>query len=172
MPEKITLGDYEFRAIKIYDLTQSAKTPEHRVEEQFSIVDHVILQPAEFRLELELVEDEIGILMSLFESKEPVELITDFGIYEDMVIKNLEITPSSSTTKRASVQLKQIRKAITRTATVPFTTDLPVTQDESTYPGSKTAVSPYKQEVPQAPEKQENKSWVDSIFDFFGGLFG
>jgi len=169
--EKILLGGHEFRAIRVINLSQSATTPEHRVEEQFSIVDHIILEPIEFRLELELLKDEgeVDKLNSLFEARQPIEFVCDLGVFEDMVIKSREFVEGGSVnTVRASVHIKQIRKAKAKTATIP----LPIIQSEEDYPGSDTAVSPLQQQVPSAPEKQEEKSWLDSIFDWFGGLFG
>ncbi|RLI74983.1 hypothetical protein DRP04_13980, partial [Archaeoglobales archaeon] len=52
MPEKILLGDIELEAVQIVNLTEKATIPQHKVEKQFSIADHIILEPAEFSLDV------------------------------------------------------------------------------------------------------------------------
>jgi len=172
MTEDILLGGNKFTAIEIIDLTESAVVPEHKVEDGYPIADHIFFQPAEFRLTLTLLEDEMEILKQLFESKQPIELVCKAGVFEDVVIKELSITQGGSiNTFRAVVRVKQIIKAKAKTATIPLQ-QLQVTPDESDAKGGETATDPPQQQVPSAPEKQENKSWLDSIFDWFGSLFG
>jgi len=170
--EEILIGNQSFKAIQIVDLTDSAETPEHRVEDGFSVVDAIILKPKEFSLTLELIEEEIEPLKQLYESKQPTEFVCKFGVFENIVIKELHITQGGSTNSfRATVLLKQILKAKSKMVAIPLQ-QLQVTPDESDAKGGKTATDPSQQQVPSAPEKQENKSWLDSIFDWFGSLFG
>jgi len=172
MNDEILLGGNKFKAIEIIDLTESAVVPEHKVEEGYPIADHIFFQPVEFRLTLTLLEDEIEILKQLFESKQPIELVCKAGVFEDVVIKELSITQGGSiNTFKAVVRVKQIIKAKAKTATIPLQ-QLQVTPDESDAKGGRTATDPQQKQVPSAPEKQENKSWLDSIFDWFGSLFG
>lgn len=170
--EEILIGNQSFKAIQVVDLTDSAETPEHRVEDGFSVVDTIILKPKEFSLTLELMEDEIDPLKQLYESKQPTEFVCRFGVFEDIVIKELHITQGGSINSfRATVRLKQILKVKAKTTTVSLP-ELQITPDESEAKGGDTAIPPQQKQVPSAPEKQENKSWLDSIHDWFAGLFG
>ena len=176
MPEEeIQLGGQKFTAVEVLDLTQSAVIPEKRTEEGYPVADHIFFQPAEFQLTLTLLENEIETLKSLYESKTPTTLICKAGVYEDVVIRELNITQGGSkNTFRAVVRVKQILKAKAKTAEIPLQ-QLQVTPNEtndSETPGGNTAISPPQQEVPQAPEEpQGGQSWMDSIVTFLGGIF-
>ena len=172
MPEEILLGGQKFTAVEVVDLTESAIIPEKRVEDGYPIADHIFFQPAEFQLNLVLLEDEIETLKQIYESKEPTTLVCKAGVFEDVVVRELSITQGGSKNAlRATVRVKQILKAKAKTATIPLQ-QLQATSSENEASGGETATEPPQKEVPQAPEKQENKSWLDSIFDFLGGLFG
>ncbi len=166
--EEILLGNKKFKAIEVVDLTESLAVPEHRTEEGFKVADHVFFEPAEIQLTLTVDANEINTLKSLFESKEVATLTCSLGVYENVVVRELSaMQGGAANVYRAVVRVKQIRKAKAKFTTVP----LPITPDEEEAKGGESAVSPPQKEVPQAPEKQENKSWLDSIFEFFGGLF-
>ena len=171
--EEILINNQSFKAIQVVDLTDSAETPEQRVEDGFSVVDTIILKPKEFSLTLELMEDEVELLKQLYESKQPIEFVCRFGAFEDIVIKELHITQGgSANTYRASISLKQILKAKAKTAAIPLH-QLQVTPDEKDAKGGDTTISPQAKQVPQAPEQpQENQSWLDSIVTFLGGFLG
>ncbi len=173
MPEEeIQLGGQKFTAVEVVDLTQSAVIPEKRVEDGYPIADHIFFQPAEFQLNLTLLENEIPVLKQLYESKQPTTLICKAGVFEDVVVRELSITQGGSkNTFRAVVRVKQILKAVAKTTTVPLQA-LQLTPNETDSPGGNTATESSTEEVPDAPEKEENKSWLDSIMDWFGGLFG
>ncbi|AIY89886.1 phage baseplate protein [Geoglobus acetivorans] len=170
--EDILLGDVRFTAIEIVDLSESVVIPEHRVEDGYPIADNIFFQPAEFQLTITLLEEEVETLKQLYESKQPTTLICRFGVFEDVVIQELNMTQGGSrNTFRAVIRVRQILKARAKTAEVPLS-DLGLTADESEASGGATATSPLEKDVPDAPTKQENKSWLDSIFDWFGGLWG
>lgn len=170
MPEEIQLGGQKFTAVEVVDLTESATIPEHKVEDGYPVADHVFFQPVEFQLNLTLLESEISALKQLYESKQLTTLVCKAGVFEDVVIKELSITQGGSkNTFRAVVRVKQVLKAKAKTTTIPLQ-DLQLTPDESEASGGETATSPPTQEVPDAPEQpQENKSWLDSILEWFGG---
>jgi len=151
--EKIQLGGQEFTAVEIVDLTESATIPEHHVEEGYPVADHIFFQPAEFQLTLTLLENEIETLKSLFESKEPTELVCKAGVFEDVVLKELTITQGGSKNAfRAVVRVKQILKAKAKTTTVPIPA-LKVTpneNDDKETKGGNTITSPQSKQVPQA----------------------
>lgn len=169
MPEEILLGGQKFMAVEVVDLTESATIPEHKVEDGYPVADHIFFQPAEFQLNLTLLEDEVGTLKQLYDSKQPTTLVCKAGVFEDVVIKELNITQGGSkNTFRAVVRVKQILKAKAKTTTIPLQ-DLQLTASEDEVPGGATAITPLSQNVPNAPEKEENKSWLDSILDWFGG---
>jgi len=174
----ILIGGKMFKAISVVDLTKDADVPEHKVEEQFSVSDHIIFKPAEFEFELQLFKDEgeVESLLSLYEARQPTSLTTEFGHYEDMVIKSVRIRDSDSENiAYATVHIKQVMKAVAQTATV----SLPgiVTENESNYQGGNSATSPldgwmvqhfndYQQSSPQ------QSSWVDYIAGFVSWLTG
>lgn len=172
MAEEILLGGQKFTAVEVVDLTQSAVVPEHKVEDGYPISDHIAFKPAEFRLTITLLEDEIETLKQLYESKQPIEFVCKAGVFENIVVKEIHITQGGSiNTFRVTLHLKQIIKAKAKTTTIPLQ-QLQVTPDEKDGKGGKTVTDPQQQQVSQAPQKQENKSWLDSIFDWFGSLFG
>lgn len=172
MAEDILLGGQKFTAVEVVDLTESAAIPEHRVEDGYPVADHIFFQPAELQLNLTLLENEVDTLKQLFESKEPTTLVCKAGVFEDVVVRELNITQGGSKNAfRAVVRVKQVLKAKAKTATIPLQS-LQVTPDESDAKGGATATSLQIQEVPDAPTKQENKSWLDSIVDWFGGWLG
>jgi len=177
----ILIGGKSFKAISVVDLTKDADVPEHKVEEQFSISDHIILKPAEFELELQLFRDEgeVEALLSLYDAKQPTSLTTEFGHYDNMVIKSVRIKESDSQNiAYATVHVKQILKAEARTAAV----NLPnvITQDESKYPGGNSAVSPldgwmarhFSNYQEENPPQDEPQSWADYIAGFISWLTG
>lgn len=169
MPDDVILGGHKFTAVEVVDLTESLTIPEHKVEDGYPVADYAFLQPAELQLNLTLLERELEVIKQLSMSREPTILLCKAGVFEDVVVKELNITQGGSiNTFRAIVRVKQIIKAKAKTAQIP----LAVTADESEAKGGNTATSPAQKEVLQAPEKQEGKSWLDSIFEFFGGLFG
>ncbi len=177
----ILLGGIRFTATEVLDLTESATTPEHKVEEGYSIVDHILLQPAEFQLNLTLLESEVNTLKQLYEAKQPTTLACKFGIFEDVVVKELTITQGGSkNTFRAVVRVKQILKAKAKTATIPLQ-DLQLTPDESEASGGETATSlldgwmvkefsKYQQQ--QEQDSGTEKTWADQVFGFLSSFLG
>ena len=171
MAEEIQLGGQKFIAVEVVDLTQSAAIPEKRVEDGYPVADHIFFQPAEFQLNLTLLEKEISALKQLYESKQPTTLVCKAGVFEDVVVRELNITQGGSkNTFRAVVRVKQILKARAKTTTIPLPA-LQLTPSETEAPGGNTATTPPAQEVPSAPQK-DKKSWLDSIMNWLGGLFG
>jgi hypothetical protein len=171
--EDVFIAGRKFRAISVINLDQDKTIPEHRTEEQFSIADHVINEPAEFELELQLFKDEgeVDLLKQIIESNTPFELSLELGSYENMLVKSHRFRISDSQNiVYATLRIKQIRTAAARTAVV----TLPdvVTQAEEDYQGGDAAVTPSSENKADGPEKQENKSWLDSIMDWFGATFG
>ena len=172
MSDDILLAGQPIKITQVINLSQPADVPEHRVEDGFSVADTIVLKPAEFELQLEVDKDQLNELKQFYEQKQPVELVCKFGIFENVVIKELSATQGGSTNYfRATLRVRQILKAKAKTTTVSLP-ELQVTPDESEASGGDTAIPPQQQNVPSAPEKQENKSWLDSIFDWFGSLFG
>ncbi|RLI77970.1 hypothetical protein DRP05_08605 [Archaeoglobales archaeon] len=172
MTEKILLGDIELEAAQIINLTEKATVPEKKVEAQFSIVDHVILNPAEFSIDAVCIRDSQKHikLKQLYESKKPVTFHSDLlGTYDNMIIESLDFSQGGSVnTIKASVHIKQIKIAESKTVTI----SLPVTPMIREVPQNTTAKPPKDKHTQYEPEKQENKSWLDSIFDWLGGVLG
>jgi len=169
--EELLLNGHSLKVVQITDFSESKDIPEHRVEEGYDVSDNQVYKPAEFQIQLEVEESDLEMIKQLYESKQPTEFVCKFGVFEDIVIKELHITQGGSTNSfRATVLLKQILKAKSKMAAIPLQ-QLQVTPDESDARGGKTATDSQQKQVPSAPEKQENKSWLDSIFDWFGSLF-
>lgn len=61
-------------------------------------MDHIILEPVEFWLELELLknEGEVDKLNSLFEAKQPIDFVCDLGVFKNIVVKSREFVEGSS----------------------------------------------------------------------------
>jgi len=172
MPEKILLGDIELEAAQIINLTEKATIPEHRVEKQFSIVDHIILNPAEFSIDAICIRDsqEHEKLIQLYESKQPVTFHSDFlGTYDNMIIESLDFSQGGSVnTLRTSIKIKQILIAESKTITI----ELPITPTIQETPANTTARDPEEKSTNSEPQKEEGKSWLDTIAGWLGGLFG
>ncbi|RLI74688.1 hypothetical protein DRO97_05385 [Archaeoglobales archaeon] len=172
MAEKILLGDLELEAVQIINLTEKATIPEKKVEAQFSIIDHIILNPAEFSIDAICIRDsqEHIKLKQLYESKQPITFHSDLlGTYDNMIIESLDFSQGGSVnTIKASIHIKQIRIAESTTVII----SLPVTPAIQEVLQNTTAIDPVEQSQPSEPEKQEEKSWLDSIFDWLGGVFG
>jgi len=170
--EEIILGNNTFNAIEVVDLTAEALTPEHKVEAGYSVVDHIVLQPKEFRLTLTLNEDELRWLEELYRSKQPTTFVCKFGVFDNVVVKEISLRQGDALNVfKATCVIKQILIAKAKTTTLPM--ELNLTPAEEEMPGGDVAVEPPEQEVPQAPAEPESeeKSWLDSIFEFMGMLF-
>lgn len=163
----ILLGSETFTAIQVINLTRDATVPAHKTEAGYEIADHVTLEPAEFRLNLELIksEDEDETLKQLYEDKEPFEFVCDLGVFPNMIIQTLDFEDGYETVK-AMAHLKQVRIATAETTTI----ELPITPAEANYPGGNAATEPSELSVQDAPDDpDENESWLDKIVDWLKG---
>ncbi len=141
--EEILLGGEKFTAIEVVDLSEEGDLPSHSIEEGFEIADHIFHRPKEFKVELTLMQDEVLRLQELYEEKEPIDFVCGMGVFENCVIKDLHIKQGGSkNTFQAVVNLKQVRIAKSKQATVSLSKQLQVTPDEEDAPGGETATEP------------------------------
>jgi hypothetical protein len=168
MAKIISLGGVEFNAIQVIDLKESLALPTHKIEEGYSIFDHAEEQPAEFTVDIQLLKDkgEPEKLNTMFDAKEPIAFISELGVYDDMEIADKSYTQGGNiSTIKASIHLKQIRKAIAKTTTI----ELPITPAADTVKGGDSAVPPVEDENPAAKgeETTEKKSWLETLWGWF-----
>lgn len=171
MPDQsVLIGGHEFKAIQAINLTKDADIPEHRVEDQFSVADHITLNPVELKFELQLSvpDGEVETLDALYTSRQLIDVTSRLGHFPDMAVKQPTYKDSDSENiVYATLVLKQVKKATARTVTM----SLPVPIDtgaEPPKPGS-WYIPPEK---PVASEPKKEGSWLDGIVSWVGGLFG
>ncbi|WP_290597034.1 phage baseplate protein [Archaeoglobus sp. JdFR-39] len=178
--ENVLLDDIELEAVQVVDLTEKTTVPEHRVEKQFSISDHIILEPAEFSIEATIDTSTKQRLEALRDSKKLFTFVSELhGTYDNMVVLSLSFRPLDLSNLQASIHIKQIRVAETKTVSIPIS----VTPSEEEVKGSTPPTNPldgwmarhfeeYKKEVPEQPQQ----SLLDKALGFVnwltGGLFG
>lgn len=171
MPDQsVLIGGHEFKAIQVINLTKDADIPEHRVEDQFNVADHITLNPVELKFELQLSvpDGEVETLDALYTARQLVDVTSRLGHYTDMAVKQPTYRDSDSDNiVYATLTLKQVRKATAKTVRVA----LPVPIDtgaEPPKPGSWYTPP----EKPVASEPKKEGSWLDGIVNWVGGLVG
>ena len=197
---EILLGGEKFTAIEVVDLSEEGDLPSHSIEEGFEIADHIFHRPKEFKVELTLMRNEVPKLQELYERKEPIDFVCGIGVFENCVIKEIQIKQGGSkNTFQAVIELKQVRIAKSKQATLPLSKQLQVTPNEEDAPGGETATEPiidgwaskmyrerqikqaseadaYFHELEHGGEKQEEeeqeKSWIDQVSGFIAWLCG
>lgn len=147
-------GVVEFEA----DLTveegheRSSDITEHPVEIGARITDHVILNPERLRLEGFVTDAGSAVFASdpgrtkqafdtleaAWESREPLQVVTGYKTYSDMVIVRMDLPRSRPSSMRFSMELVNIRRVESATAAITAaepgeagTTDSPQTSDLS-----------------------------------------
>ena len=142
---------------------------EHKVESGFIIADHIKPDPEEFHIEVFADDEELAFLKQLRDSREvfTIDFEDERGIYENVVITSLEADREYENSYTVTLTLKRIQTAELKTVLVV----LEDVQVSGPTPGG-TMTGTHEKEVADAPPKQENKSWLDSILDWFGGIFG
>ena len=171
MPDQsVLIGGHEFKAIQAVNLSKDAEIPEHRVEDQFTVADHITLNPVELKFELQLSvpDGEVETLDALYTGRQLINATSRLGHFPDMAVKQPTYKDTDSENIiYATLTLKQVRKATAKTVRVA----LPVPIDtgaEPPKPGS--WYTPPEKSVASEPEK--TGSWLDGIASWVGGLFG
>lgn len=168
MPETILLGDLELEVVQIVNLTEEANIPEKNVDKQYTISDHVILEPPRFSIDavIRINSTEYSTLKTLYEDKELITFSSDYiGAYDDMIIESLSFRQGGSlNTLGVRIQVKQVRYARSETVTI----NLPVTPMIQEVKRDTTIKQPVLKETPRDPVeyKTEEKGWLDAIVDF------
>lgn len=171
MPDQsVLIGGHEFKAIQAINLTKDADIPEHRVEDQFSVADHITLNPVELKFELQLSvpDGEVETLDAIYSARQLIDVTSRLGHFPDMAVKQPTYKDSDSENiVYATLVLKQVKKATARTVTM----SLPVPVDTGTEP-PKPGSWYTPPEKPVASEPKKEGSWLDGIVSWVGGLFG
>jgi len=165
------LDDIELEAVHVIDLTEKTTVPEHRVEKQFSISDHIILEPAEFSIEATIDASAKQRLEALRDSKKLFTFVSELhGTYDNMVILSLSFRPLDLSNLQVSIHIKQIRIAESRTVKI----ELPITPAPAEIPANTTATDPdeKKTQYDEQLEQQGGESWLDKARNFVGWLLG
>lgn len=115
---QILLAGRPFTAVRSVNLTREAETPKHPLESGADVSDHVLLRPAVFELELELLNEpedaedsphDYTTLQDLYEARTPITFVSHQGVWENMIIASLSDKYGQSTnTTRATVVLHQV----------------------------------------------------------------
>ena len=173
--EKVRLGDIELTATQVLRLSLRATTPRHKTEKQFSVADHIIEEPEALRVSCKLFKDssEYEELLKLYNSKQPVRFTSELYDIEEVVVEEFEVSPAGLNTYDAEITVKAIRRAELKTRIVTFEDPATgVKQDTGNEPpGGDTAVTPKQINHQNKPKKEENKSWLESLISWVGGLF-
>lgn len=120
---------------------RAAETTEHPIETGAVVADHVILSPERLRLEgfvtdagVALLGAQPGRTQTAFETledawgaREPVQVVTGYRTYQDMVIVRLDMPRQRPGSMRFSMELKHV--AIVSSTEVPVVAAEPDTQD-------------------------------------------
>jgi hypothetical protein len=173
MVEDVLIDGREYKAVRAVNLSLENKLMEHPVEEGFSISDEIIQEPIDILLDLILLEDrdaEYGELRRLRDQGKVIDVVCNFGAFNDMVVKSLSpVQTRSRNTYSCNLRLKQIRRATLKTKEIIVPTG--ATPPESEYNADSTAKSPSQEDVDDAPSKQQGKSWLESINLWVAGVF-
>lgn len=163
-PDKeIKIGGHKFTAIKSTSLSKEATVCKYRVEDGFSIADHIFLNPVSFEYEIELIDEksEYELLDDLFKKKTPFSLVTYRGTFSNMVISKLsDATTSSTNTTSCTVSIEEIRIAKTDVVEIKNTANV-TTSTEENYKGGYTLTVLGKATVAATvPEKTTSQTGV------------
>jgi|Deesub1362A_J573_1020465.scaffolds.fasta_scaffold00348_70 hypothetical protein len=161
-----TIAGKEFRATVTGRVLLKNTVQENRVESGFLVADHIKPEPVELHLEIYANEEELAFIKELRNSKQifDVDLADERGIYENVVVESLEVEREYENNYTVTITLKQIQTVELRTELI-ILEDIPLTED---VPGG-TVAGTQEKEISDSLEKQENKSWLDSILSWFGG---
>lgn len=142
---------------------------EHKVESGFIIADHIKPDPEEFHIEVFANDGELVFLKMLRDSREvfTIDFEDERGIYENVVVTELEAEREYKNSYTVSITLRRVQTAELKTELIV----LENVQLSEKAPGG-TVAGTQEKVAADTPPKQENKSWLDSILDWFGGIFG
>lgn len=169
-------GVVEFQA----DLTnrelheRSAEVTSHPIETGATISDHVITQPDKILLEGFITDTPVAIfaaqqgrtqngfdiLNEAFNAREPIQIVTGFGIYENMIITRLTLPRERPSSMQFILEATRVIIAGTQTALLPAeeAEDIATEQDDE---GRQTA-------DPVPPEIEETQqSTLARLLDWF-----
>lgn len=166
---RVKIAGREFIAVVSGRISLKNTIQEHRVESGYIIADHIRPEPEELHIEIYANSEELAFLKQLRNNREvfSVEFEDERGVYDNVVIESLEAEREYENSYTVTLTLKRIQTAELKTELVTLE-DVQLTDQ---VPGG-TMAGTQDREVPDAPEKQENRSWLDSIFEWFGGIFG
>lgn len=171
MTDPVLIDGTEYLAIQVVNTTLPTTVPEHRVEDQYAVGDHIIHEPVTLNITIALLRSEYSRLVAMRDAQELVTVTTRTGHHDNMALLDVEISDESSENViQTSLTFKQIRttSTVTRTLHLP-----PGGEVETSGPSPATgSESTGSADVSSAPAADDSGSWIAGIGAFLAGVFG
>lgn len=135
-----SVGGIEFDVLMEQEYVLESEAPQFPVEEGFNISDSILLKPLTLTLVIQIsdspvtwatrfggprpgrVNEILAQLEMLWQQKQPVTVVTNLKIYENMAIEKISIpkNPESGSALKIPMEFKQIRVVSVKTTTIPM----------------------------------------------------
>ncbi len=94
----IIIDKTTYNSVEMVDLTRRNQIPQHTIEHQYQIADHLIQQPPRFVFTIKAgkTNGEYENLKSLASNRDFIEITTPFGHYKNMLVEDIRFTVSDS----------------------------------------------------------------------------
>jgi len=127
----------QFRGISVVTPTFESDTPKYKVDQGFSITDHISINPMVFEIELTLYDgvnadgtqttrkEQYNKIMQLWAGRKTFTFESDLGVFEDMVITRFSpsTTNKSANTFDCSLTIEKIIRATISLFETPVVTE-------------------------------------------------
>jgi len=178
----VWINGKEYLGAQVVQLNLDSEVQKHPVEKGFSVADNIKHETPQFLVSLVLGgttngddrDTEYSRLKELYEKGTLFTFICDLGSFDEMVIKNLSpAVERSKNTYSCELTIVQVRQATLVTQYFTITDK----DGKELYSPVKPAGTPpttsvQEKSVDAEPAKESGKSWLSSIIDWVGGLFG
>ncbi|MDD3039008.1 phage baseplate protein [Bacteroides sp.] len=159
LTNNITIGGKNFLAVEMVDLEGNFLVPEHPLEDQYIVHDHIFELPSVFKITISLdrEKNEHIAFQELLSAKKLHTVITPFKVIDQMAIGTFKLQMSDSENiLYASFSLTEIRKA-----TATFTQGAGIQGDWTPTDTQNPANTGRAQETPspETPPEQECDIW-------------
>ncbi|PKG31861.1 phage baseplate protein [Methanoregula sp.] len=125
--QEVVLANRLFRAVVSNTLNQGYNVPTRKTDAEYA--DHISKEGAEFSLLITVRRDDVTSLRTLADAMERVEFFSEFGYFDNMVIRNFKVRTSDNIdTREVTFDLKQVR--VGRTKKVNVVLSLPETEKD------------------------------------------
>lgn len=182
--QNVYINGVEYKGVEVASLSITSTLAQHPVEE-VEITEHIALQPAIFRLDMnlfdewkgsgetaELVEtrlEKFNRLKNLWLTKTPFQFVCDLGVFDDMIVSSFrpDITRRSKTSFPASLVLRQIITV----ELLPIKVQV-ITDEDGTIIGvipNGSTLTEVTLTTPESIAEDENKSLLEKLWSWIGG---